>query len=349
MPITQEELYICSKVGLTFIEIIEKHVDVELLFKRDQHRQDYVACFMGKEVGSGDKEYTKKQLASFGSLLPKLASLYDIPLQEGRDTFFSIKEINGKYLAYEFYMTPDALHRVLMETSGDYLGYRSGQSIETIAHPERSAVQTLAGDTVYLFPVVDEGSMGVAAQEDTPHDMSLLIRNAGCNTSEVLSYQFSVWLQECMPEIYGDAIPYGHYSSPILQDVELYPEDLIMAAYLSLGVDYKDDKVERYINPQCFNGEVPLHLKSSYCGFFKPIQGNDKALFAYAQSSVPPSELSHISSLEVPKIHYLECLMTVLERQRRPGDRTDRTISIVRELKEKIQQQEETRSIPRTP
>ncbi|MFZ4077245.1 MAG: hypothetical protein ACOYKA_04585 [Legionellaceae bacterium] len=202
---------------------------------------------------------------------------------------------------------------------------------------------------MYLFPVLDEESLGSPPHEAPAHDLNLLIRNAGCNTGEVLSYQLSLWLQEHAPEICGDALPYGHYSSPIVEDLEIYPEYLLMAAYLSLGMDYVEEPdIMSYISHQDHDGTASLHLKSSHYGFFKKIEGNDKALFAYAQSVVPPSELIHLSSLEVPKVHYLDCLITVLTRH--PSDTRERTLSILRTLKEKIQQQnDDKRSMPPTP
>ncbi|MFZ4077244.1 MAG: hypothetical protein ACOYKA_04580 [Legionellaceae bacterium] len=88
-------------------------------------------------------ENAKEKLKALGTLLPKLSSLYDLTLQEGRAIFFDIKEISDSYLAYEFYITPDELHRLLMETSHSYCGYRGGESIETLAHPESSAIKHL--------------------------------------------------------------------------------------------------------------------------------------------------------------------------------------------------------------
>ena len=338
--------FICNKTGSAFLDIIRKEVEIDLLVKISPYQQAYISCFMNM-TEDRNKRDIKINLEKFARLLPALTVQYDITLQQGRRSFFDIKKIDDRYLSYEFYMSPDDLHRLLLETSPDYIDYRSGESIETVAHPERSAIQMLAGDTMYLFPVLDEGSIGSSTHEDIPHDLSLLIRNGGCNTGEVLSYQLSLWLQEHMPEICGDALPYGHYSSPIVQDLEIYPEDLIMAAYscVGLGGSLEAHEMINYINPQNHDGMAPLHLKSSHYGFFKKMEGNEKALFAYKQSAVTPSELIHLSSLEVPKLHYMDCLIAIIleKKTRFPGGATERTLSILTALREKIQAQEDVR------
>ena len=217
----------------------------------------------------------------------------------------------GKSLVkYEFYISPLELDKLLLESSPYYLGYRGGSSILTLLEPSKPLLKP---NVMCLFPVFIDAE-------------SMLIRNAGCNFSDTIASQLSFHIREHLPK-YASTLTqdcYGHHITPLLQALNITPEELVNAAFLcahvpmdSRGFSHQMD----YQNAFKLTSEAKSHVQSM----------DHEALNIYRSlSAVTFDELQHLQSFEVPLTSYLERLMEVIPKEQH------QTHAILTELHQKL-------------
>lgn len=290
----------------------------QIVLKIDTNRAFYVSILRKKKpLEPGEVYCTPDDLTLVGEVLPMLAAQQHptISAQKGRDgVFFEVKK-SELYDAYNFYIKPEELDTILMRESDYYQGYRSGYSLFDLAHPEQEMMRQLEGDTICLFPVRD------VSADDNSSLIDLLIRNSGCNVSEVISYQLSLLLKQYIPEKYGSLASYGHYSSPVTGVLGVGTEDLIEAALLSIGIP--NEEIKDKVHTQSHEGLTTLALpRSSHHSLLKPM--SNRAKLAFKDAATSKEELETLFSLEVPKQLFLQQLIDTLTREKTAGSHEGR-------------------------
>lgn len=256
----------------------------------DKNGQPYVIV-MTKPLADTDIDaWENDALDNFFEMFPYLCHKNDLSPLPGHDSLTIKKTLPGDLTKYEFHISPDTLHKLLMEECQYYQGYRAGYSVYDLAHPE---YQYYKPGTMCLFPIL------------SIDDQSVWIRNAGCNVSEVLSVQLSVLIQQTMPKLAKNLAIQGHHTSPIMQTLNISSDELNQAALRCAHV-LKETAVKSSYH-EAFDGFVQIPACAQN---IKPMDEATQKL--YYLSAATPSELSQLQSYEVPMQHYLHELLNVL-------------------------------------
>jgi hypothetical protein len=194
---------------------------------------------------------------------------------------------------YEFNIQADDFHALMLKESNDYRGYRSSiYSVYQLAHPE---TQYYKPETMCLFPI--------QALEN-----AMMIRNAGCNISEVLSVQLSTLIQHSL-EKYKSVSIGGHHQSKILDQFGLESRQLISTALLCAGAS--SEYIETHDYHEAFDGFNIIPLTEEHQQFVKEMDAS--TLPIYGVSANLSCELSALKSFEVPMKTYLSTLIMVCQ------------------------------------
>ncbi len=316
MPINKE-----SDISFAIIRAIKNtmcnyQAHPQAVINKDINGRSYVSILMPQDKTRSDEHET---FDLFQSYFERLCYKNGIEKLPGQEKYCQRKDLQGKYYKYEFYINPEDLHALLMEESPNYRGYREGFSIDDLSDPGKEIGRD---ETMYLFPVFVN-----------PPD-PILIRNAGCNVSEVLSAQLSFLVKKHLPELAGNASAYGHHISPIVEKKLIIGGEMLnQAALLCAGMSLQES--EEYSEHEAMDGLVPLPFHEKNHNRCQSMTENAKT--SYSLSAVTPNELESLQSFEVPMEEYLSTLITLL-KQREDKEEHIQTIEHLENLKIKVAQ-----------
>ena len=115
-------------------------------------------------------------------IFPELCAKYQIPLLH-KKTAYAVRTVIGDPpdIIYEFNVSPENLHAMLMHESRWYAGYHHEGSVLRLSEPNKILLKK---DTLCLFPVL------------SLTDNKVLLRNAGCQVRDVIATQLSFFVKE---------------------------------------------------------------------------------------------------------------------------------------------------------
>ena len=226
---------------------------------------------------------------------PLLCYKNKIEQHDNRTQFTQRKELPGDLIKYEFYISLEQLHDLLMNESSAYVGYRNSGEHSVTTLVDRPF--TMKEDELCLFPIL------VTAPDQ------FLIRNAGCNFSEVISVQLSFLFKEYLPELTKGLSPYGHHQSQIMATLCIDSRLMLTAALMSAGLSKADAKDRSSHQAQDGTEEI-LSQNDLFLKEMTPI-----AKEIYRNSAVSSDELENLHSFEVPIVFYLSQLVFLLKEK----------------------------------
>lgn len=152
------------------------------------------------------------------------------------------EEVNG-IINYSLYLTPKELDALMFSHhSLKYVGYRDGASVLLLENPN---VPPNVEGVILLSPVV------------LLDDNTMLLRSAGCNTSNLISVQLAYLLEQYVPRADQKAAfstMYGHELSPLTEDELGITANMVFVAMekclgLTEVIHHQSDEGTRVLKP----------------------------------------------------------------------------------------------------
>lgn len=239
-----------------------------------------------------------KGFQSLATIFPELCEQHQIARLPGAETYSAWSDGLSKQgkpqCKITFNITPDDFDRLLMIESRAYQGYRNSSgsgSILLLADPLRDAYKE---GVICAFPVLllENNSL-------------VMLRTAGCNSSEALSTQLSYLVTQYLPaETYKNLSKrYGHWGSELTQCImdELSGENLLQIALNCVSNTNEPFYIQNMEGFDC----LQLHEQGTkWLQKMNPEAENIYRLLGAAS----PAELAQLMSLEIPAELFLQGL-----------------------------------------
>lgn len=135
-------------------------------------------------------------------IFPELCRKHNVSCLPGNDAVASRRSPAPNLIKYEFNISINDFHKILMAESDVYRGYRHGNSLIRLKNPD---LELIKEGKICLFPALELV------------DNKVMLRFAGCNTSEIISTQLAFLLRKYFSDVSGEI--YGHHSSPLVDNL----------------------------------------------------------------------------------------------------------------------------------
>lgn len=138
----------------------------------------------------------------------------------------------------------------------------------------------------------------------------VMLRNAGCNTHQLISAQLTYFVTQYLPSTaYKDSTKrYGHYGPDILECIGITePEVLFHVALHCISSEQK------YPSPQRIDGFNILTLSKDGMAWIKNIDSTNELIYRVA-GTTQVEELSELKSIEIPIQQFLEKLLSMMKQ-----------------------------------
>lgn len=257
--------------------------------------QRAIAPFLTKLKNLGLK-FTPSQddyLCDFIRVFPTLCEKHAVTLLPGK-TKWAERAVVGQSpddeIIYEFNVSPEHMHLILMKESDYYAGYHYDASVLRLNQPNQVMLKE---NVICLFPVLALSTEG-----------HIMLRNAGCNITDTLATQVSFLVKQYVDATIPTHNCYGHRSTPVVSDMlQLNPRDLLNAATCCLDI--------KQINTEVQEGLTEIHLPPQHRAALVEMTKEAKAIYSYL-SAVGSDELDALQSVEIPVAVYLNKLSEIL-------------------------------------
>lgn|SRR3990167_2351983 len=231
-----------------------------------------------------------QSISNFSKEFEVLCAKHQLPKLAAGDSYVTEQRHgDSNKVEHVFHISADNFDRLLIAESEIYQGYREGNSILRLAHQDKQAYKE---GMLCLFPVADLG------------DGNLLMRTAGCNTSEITSTQLAYLVNKYIPTPTHPSF-FGHHHAPLTRDEIASDQQLLMDAVTTCIGLSGSAEAGMLSNHQALDGSQTISLQSAYKQYLQPMNPAAEDIYRIL-GAAPPEELPHLQSVEIPMAIFLE-------------------------------------------